>query len=149
MRRLTGELYTDFIQKSVLLQTILAPRYASHQTLWGKMYSRALLRQATVNLGRSLEQLDSIREHLTQCSTNVQGKISIAQMEASIRMDSQSRRLSQVATVCLPLGLVVSLFSMNVPIPWSLKSGYSSTTPFDVMMIVIAAWFIVSFCCMW
>lgn len=145
VRRLTGELYTDFIQKSVLLQTILSPRFAAHQILWGKMYSRALLRQATVNLGRSLEQLDSIREHLTQCSTNVQGKISIAQMEASIRMDSQSRRLSQVATVCLPLGLGVSLLSMNVPIPWRSTEGFDSTTPFTVMMIIIAIWFLLAF----
>ena len=83
LRRLTSFLYSDTIQKSVMLQTALSPRYAADHALWGKMGSRAPLRQATVKLTRTLEQLDAVREHLTQCATNVQGKISTAQMDAS------------------------------------------------------------------
>jgi magnesium transporter len=57
-------------------------------------------------------------------------------------MNLKMQLLSQVATICLPLNLVAGIFGMNVNVPYAQTDGYTSLTPFFVIVGCMAFWLV-------
>ena len=89
---------------------------------------------------RSLQQLDALREILTQCNSNLMASISIAQANASNKMAAQMTQLSVIATITMPFALLTGVFGMNVPIPWQSADDYKDLNAFGVIAGLLAIW---------
>ncbi|KEG09082.1 MGT2 magnesium transporter [Trypanosoma grayi] len=77
-----------------------------------------LYKHTLVSVVHVAERLDNARDLLNHSNMNFVAMVSMRMSQDSARMDVKMQVLTQVATICLPLSLVASIFGMNVTVPW-------------------------------
>ncbi len=93
-------------------------------------------------LMRALQQLDSLREILGMCNNNLMSQISIWQASSSNQLAAEMAQLSAIATITMPLSIVLGIFGCNIPLPFQASETYRSLTPFFVLLGSILAWLV-------
>lgn len=88
------------------------------------------------------DRLDDARDILNQANLNFVTGVSMRMSQSSANMDFKMQILGQVATICLPLNLVASIFGMNCEVPWQSES-HDNLHAFWGILGVMAAWVII------
>ncbi|KAG5502841.1 hypothetical protein JKF63_04610 [Porcisia hertigi] len=98
------------------------------------IYKEALDKNTQVS-----DRFDDARDVLNQANLNFVTGVSMRMSQSSANMDFKMQILSQVATICLPLNLLASIFGMNCRVPWQAED-YPSLGAFSGIIGLMAAW---------
>jgi zinc transporter len=132
-RELRGRL-SALRRQSIALRRFIAPqrdtvgRLNAERVSWLDDTSRARLREAADRIARTIEDLDSARDRAAVTSEELSSRI-------AEQMNETMYRLSVVAAIFLPLGLLTGLLGINVGgIP-----GTESALAFPVVTLALVA----------
>ncbi|KEG08218.1 MGT2 magnesium transporter [Trypanosoma grayi] len=75
-------------------------------------------RETHGKLSQVLDRLEIARDTLNHANLNFMNAVSMRMSQSSARLDWMMTFLSQIATVCLPVNLLASMFGMNCRVPW-------------------------------
>ncbi|KPI83707.1 MGT2 magnesium transporter (MGT2) [Leptomonas seymouri] len=107
----------------------------THQVI--PIYKEALDKNTQV-----ADRLDDARDILNQANLNFVTGVSMRMSQSSANMDFKMQILGQVATICLPLNLVASIFGMNCEVPWQ-SDTHDNLNAFWGILGVMIAWVII------
>lgn len=88
------------------------------------------------------DRLDDARDILNQANLNFVTGVSMRMSQSSANMDFKMQILGQVATICLPLNLIASIFGMNCEVPWQ-SDTHDNLHAFWGILGVMVAWIII------
>ncbi len=141
LRRHISSQRGNLFRKEQLVQQLLMPSmrstFLSSSSSVVERYKHTLSQ-----INHVAERLDAARDILNQANSNFVSGVSMSMSQASTRMNLKMQLLSQVATICLPLNLVAGIFGMNVNVPYAQADGYTSLTPFFVIVGCMALWLV-------
>eukprot|EP00796_Vickermania_ingenoplastis_P013408 gene13408-9225_t len=100
------------------------------------------VRQSLDKITQIADRLDDARDTLNQANLNFVTGVSMRMSQSSANMDFKMQIFGQVATICLPLNLVASIFGMNCKIPFE-TDDYPTLTTFWVILGIMGAWCVV------
>ncbi|ESL10293.1 hypothetical protein TRSC58_01977 [Trypanosoma rangeli SC58] len=127
--------------KEKLLQELIAP--SMRASFVAKAPGAVQAYKETLDKVRQVSgRLDDTRDMLNQANLNFVCGVSMRMAQGSAMLDFKMSILNQVAAVCLPIHVVISLFGMNCRVPY-IKDDYPTLTAFWVICAGFALWAIV------
>lgn len=100
------------------------------------------VRQSLVRISQIADRLDDARDTLNQANLNFVTGVSMRMSQSSANMDFKMQILGQVATICLPLNLVASIFGMNCTVPFQ-TGEHNSLTAFWGILGIMFVWCVI------
>lgn len=130
--------------KEKLLQSFLSPSVLDTLLPAGCEASPMIqeTQETLLKITQVTDRLDDARDTLNQANLNFVTGVSMRMSQSSANMDFQMQILSQVATICLPLNLVASIYGMNCTVPFQ-ADKYDSLVPFFSVLGLMAVWCVI------
>ncbi|EPY22756.1 MGT2 magnesium transporter [Strigomonas culicis] len=130
-----GQLYL----KERLLQDCMMPAVRGSFAAAGGARIAALYNECLEKTTQVADRLDDARDVLNQANLNFVTGVSMRMSQSSANMDFRMQILGQVATICLPLNLVASIFGMNCTVPFQTDT-HPTLTAFWCIIGLMVAW---------
>ncbi|KAH9599534.1 Mg2+ transporter protein [Trypanosoma melophagium] len=138
LRRRISNFRTSLFLKEKLLQELIAPTmrssFVAKDPAAVRTYKEALEKVMQVS-----ERLDDTRDMLNQANLNFVTGVSMRMSQASAGLDFKMSILNQVAAVCLPINLVISIFGMNCKVPY-ITDQNDTLVPFGCICAGLILW---------
>ncbi|ORC85724.1 MGT2 magnesium transporter [Trypanosoma theileri] len=138
LRRRISNFRTALFLKEKLLRELIAPTMRSSFVGKGPAVVRTY-KEALEKVMQVSERLDDTRDMLNQANLNFVTGVSMRMSQASAGLDFKMTVLNQVAAVCLPINLVISIFGMNCKVPY-ITDQNDTLVPFYCICGVLLAW---------
>lgn len=104
--------------KEKLLQELVTPAMRGSFVSRDTAFIIPLYKDSLDKITQVADRLDDARDILNQANLNFVTGVSMRMSQSSANMDFKMQILGQVATICLPLNLVASIFGMNCTVPF-------------------------------
>lgn len=142
-RRISADRNSLYL-KEKLLHSFMAPsiRAAIMPSVYDDHRIAEEVRQCLDKMTQVADRLDDARDTLNQANLNFVTGVSMRMSQSSANMDFKMQILGQVATICLPLNLVASIFGMNCKVPFE-TDDYDTLVPFWTILGLMALWCII------
>ncbi|SCU69901.1 CorA-like Mg2+ transporter protein, putative [Trypanosoma equiperdum] len=138
LRRRISSFRTALFLKEKLIHQLISP--AMRLTFVSKSHPSAVAyKEILARVQKVSEKLDDARDMLNHANLNFITGVSMRMSQASAGLDFKMNILNSVAAVSLPINLVVSLFGMNLKVPFMTGEG-STLIPFWTICAVFVVW---------
>ncbi|KAF8292215.1 hypothetical protein TcYC6_0117820 [Trypanosoma cruzi] len=138
LRRRISNFRTGLYLKEKILQELIAPTmrlsFVAKEPDTVRDYKETLGKVRQVS-----ERLDDARDMLNQANLNFVTGVSMRMAQASAGLDFKMSLLNQLAAICLPIHLVISVFGMNCKVPFN-RDEYPTLVPFWIICAAFVFW---------
>lgn len=128
--------------KEKLLRELVTPSMRGSFVSCDMHHVMPIYKEALDKNTQVADRLDDARDILNQANLNFVTGVSMRMSQSSANMDFKMQILGQVATICLPLNLIASIFGMNCEVPWQAET-HDNLHAFWGILGVMAAWIII------
>ncbi|KAK7200341.1 MGT2 magnesium transporter [Novymonas esmeraldas] len=128
--------------KEKLLRELVTPSMRGSFVACDMLQVMPIYKEALDKNTQVADRLDDARDILNQANLNFVTGVSMRMSQSSANMDFKMQILGQVATICLPLNLIASIFGMNCEVPW-LAATHPNLNAFWGIIGVMGAWVLI------
>lgn len=139
LRRRISSFRGTLYLKEKLLRELVTPAMRGSFVSCDTQHVMPIYKEALDKNTQVADRLDDARDILNQANLNFVTGVSMRMSQSSANMDFKMQILGQVATVCLPLNLIASIFGMNCEVPWQ-SDTHDNLHAFWGIIGVMAAW---------
>lgn len=125
--------------KEKLLRELVTPSMRGSFVACDMLQVMPIYKEALDKNTQVADRLDDARDILNQANLNFVTGVSMRMSQSSANMDFKMQILGQVATICLPLNLLASIFGMNCMVPWQ-SDTHPELHAFWGIIGVMVAW---------